>query len=164
MASSHLLCLYSSVCVGPGRKPRIVGFLMQRLTLCFRCNLASVVLQLLAMGISDIVDFDFMDKPSTEVGNQIKQWSLLMRKPTICIYENKDADQLRGNREADQRLCFRYTDSTLPVLPESETSSFKPASVIVQPDLCQTCSKTTLLVFSRGGSISLQVSHPHSLP
>ena len=24
-----------------------------------------------------------------------------MRKPTICICENKDADQLRGNREAD---------------------------------------------------------------
>ena len=24
-----------------------------------------------------------------------------MGKPTICIYENKDADQLRGNREAD---------------------------------------------------------------
>ena len=33
-----------------------------------------------------------------------------MRKPAFCIYENKDADQLRGNREADQRLCFRYTD------------------------------------------------------
>ena len=32
--------------------------------------------------------------------------SLLMRKPTICICENKDADQLRGNREAEQRLCF----------------------------------------------------------
>ena len=31
-----------------------------------------------------------------------------LRKPTICICENKDADQLRGNREADQRLCFRY--------------------------------------------------------
>ena len=26
---------------------------------------------------------------------------------TICIGENKGADQLRGNREADQRLCFR---------------------------------------------------------
>ena len=25
-----------------------------------------------------------------------------MGKPTICIGENKDADQLRGNREADQ--------------------------------------------------------------
>ena len=31
-----------------------------------------------------------------------------MGKPTICIGENKDADQLRGNREADQRLCIRY--------------------------------------------------------
>ena len=29
--------------------------------------------------------------------------SRLMGKP-ICIGENKDADQLRGNREADQRL------------------------------------------------------------
>ena len=24
----------------------------------------------------------------------------------ILLYENKDADQLRGNREADQRLFF----------------------------------------------------------
>ena len=42
-----------------------------------------------------------------------------MRKPTFFICENKDADQLRGNREADQRLCFRYTDSTTPLLPQS---------------------------------------------
>ena len=47
-----------------------------------------------------------------------------MRKPTICIGENKDADQLRGNREADQRLCFHYTDSTIPLLLKSEISSF----------------------------------------
>ena len=34
--------------------------------------------------------------------------------------ENKDADQLRGNREADQRLCFRYTDSSVrrPVIDQ----------------------------------------------
>ena len=37
--------------------------------------------------------------------------------------ENKDADQLRGNREADQRLCFRNTDSRFPLLPKSEISS-----------------------------------------
>ena len=37
-------------------------------------------------------------------------------KPTICICENKDADQLRSNCEADQRLCFRYMDSAIPVL------------------------------------------------
>ena len=47
-----------------------------------------------------------------------------MGKPTICICENKDADQLRGNREADQRLCFRYKDSTIPLLLKSEISSF----------------------------------------
>ena len=38
-----------------------------------------------------------------------------MRKPAFCICENKDADQLRGNREADQRLCFHYIDSTMPL-------------------------------------------------
>ena len=46
-----------------------------------------------------------------------------MGKQTICIGE-KGADQLRGNREADQRLCFRYTDSAIPLLSKSEISSF----------------------------------------
>ena len=46
-----------------------------------------------------------------------------MRKPDFCIYENKDADQLRGDREADQRLCFRYTDSAIPLLPKYEISN-----------------------------------------
>ena len=41
-----------------------------------------------------------------------------MRKPAFCISENKDADQLCGNHEADQRLCFRYIDSTIPLLPK----------------------------------------------
>ena len=38
-----------------------------------------------------------------------------MGKPTICIGENKGADQLRGNCEAYQRLSFRYSDSTIRV-------------------------------------------------
>ena len=46
------------------------------------------------------------------------------KKPAFWICENKDADQLRGNSEADQRLCFRYTDSTIHLLSESEISSF----------------------------------------
>ena len=45
-------------------------------------------------------------------------------KPTICIGENKGADQLRSNCEADQRLCFRYSDSTIPLLLKPEISSF----------------------------------------
>ena len=40
-----------------------------------------------------------------------------VRKPTFCICDNKDTDQLRGNREADRRLCLHYIDSTIPLLP-----------------------------------------------
>ena len=39
-----------------------------------------------------------------------------MRKPDFRICKNKGADQLRGNHAADQRLCFRYIDSTTPLL------------------------------------------------
>ena len=49
--------------------------------------------------------------------------SLVMRKPAFCISENKDVDQLRGNREADQRLCFRYIASTILPLPKYKISS-----------------------------------------
>ena len=60
----------------------------------------------------------------TEILKYPLQLSRLMGKPTICIGENKDADQLRGNSEADQHLCFRYSDSTIPPLLKSEISSF----------------------------------------
>ena len=50
-----------------------------------------------------------------------------VREPTFCISENKDADQLRGNHEADQRLCFRYLASTIPLPPESK--NFKPLTI-----------------------------------
>ena len=65
-----------------------------------------------------------------------------MGKPTICICENKGADQLRSNCKADQHLCFHYTDSTILLLLESEISIFQPASVTVQVGLCQTWSET----------------------
>ena len=58
----------------------------------------------------------FAVRTINNIGNLLV--SRLMRKPTIGICENKGADQLRGNSEADQRLCFRYTDSTIPLLPK----------------------------------------------
>ena len=64
----------------------------------------------------------------------------IMRKPAFCICFNKGVDQLRDNREADQRLCFRYIDSIIPLLPKSEISSLLEASsvlyspVYVRPD------------------------------
>ena len=49
--------------------------------------------------------------------------SRIVRKPDFCISENKDADQLHGNHEADQHLCFRYIDSGIPLVPKYEISS-----------------------------------------
>ena len=43
---------------------------------------------------------------------------------TNMLGENKGADQLCSNCTADQRLCSRYTDSTIPLLLKSESSNF----------------------------------------
>ena len=72
-----------------------------------------------------------------------------MRKPDFCLCENKGA----SNCEADQRLCFRYSDSTVPLVLKSKI--FKLLALFcdyVQVGLCRTWSETTLLVFPRGGS------------
>ena len=69
----------------------------------------------------DLCTFPFLKIVRVEF--QLKGWFLylsrVMRKPTFCICKNKDADQLRGSREADHRLCFRYTDSTIYLLSKS---------------------------------------------
>ena len=45
-----------------------------------------------------------------------------MRKPTLFIGENKGADQHRSTCEADQRLCFRFKDSTIPLFSKPQVS------------------------------------------
>ena len=62
--------------------------------------------------------------PMIMMDKSVHQMSRRMRKPTICIGENKGADRLRSKCEADQLLCFRYTDSTISLLPKSKISSF----------------------------------------
>ena len=47
----------------------------------------------------------------------------VQRKPTFCICENKGADELYSNCTADLRLCFRYSDSTIPLLLIAKISS-----------------------------------------
>ena len=51
-----------------------------------------------------------------------EQMSRVMRKPTFGICENKNTDQLRGNREADQGVCFRYIHTFL-------IQNFKPLAI-----------------------------------
>ena len=68
-----------------------------------------------------------------------------MGNPTIG--ENKGADQLRSNCKADQRICFRYTDSTILPLSKSKISILYPCSVTVQSGLCRTRSETQIVGF-----------------
>ena len=53
-----------------------------------------------------------------------------MRKLDFCLCENKSADQLCSNCEAEQRLCFCYTDSTIPLLPKSKIASIKTSACV----------------------------------
>ena len=48
---------------------------------------------------------------------------------------------------ADQRLCFHYIDSTIPLLPKSKISSLLPSSVAVKPGLCWTWLETPKACF-----------------
>ena len=56
---------------------------------------------------SNTLDF-LAAKMKFEIHNayNIMIMSQVMRKTTICMGENEGEDQPRGNREADQRLCF----------------------------------------------------------
>ena len=71
-----------------------------------------------------------------------------MRKPASCIYDNKDADQLRGKREAEQRLCFRYTDSTIPSYLNPK---FRPLAIL--------CGCTARFVWDLVGNPEDRFSH-----
>ena len=68
-----------------------------------------------------------------------------MRKLAFCICENKAADQLCGY----QRICFRYIDTTIPLLPKSEISRFYPSFVVVQSGLYRTWSEISKTGFLR---------------
>ena len=61
------------------------------------------------------------------------EMSRLMRKPTIYIFKTKGADQLRSYCEADQHLCFRYTDSTISLLSKSKFLLWLDSLICVGP-------------------------------
>ena len=82
--------------------------------------------------------------------------SRIVRKPDFCLGENKGADQLRSNCDADQRLCFCYTDSKIPLLSKFEFSSLTSSSVLVELGLCQTWSETLKTGFLVYGSNNLK--------
>ena len=48
---------------------------------------------------------------------------LIMKKRVFCICENKGPDQQGGKLAADQRFCFYYKDSAIPLLLKHVISS-----------------------------------------
>ena len=80
-----------------------------------------------------------------------------MRNLDFCLCENKGADQLCSNCEADQRLCFRYTDST--ILLKSKISSFCPSSVAGQADLGRKTGFLALRLIFMLGILLLTLKH-----
>ena len=84
----------------------------------------------------------------TSLDSHVVHVSPAMRKPDFCPCKNKGASQLRSysqlcsNCEADQRLCFRYKASTIPLLLKYEISSVYPSSDAAQTGLCQTWLET----------------------
>ena len=59
-----------------------------------------------------------------------------MRKPALFICKF-DSDLLRGNRKADQRLCFLYIESTIPLRSKPDMSSlYCSYTIAVEPSLC----------------------------
>ena len=105
----------------------------------------SLIKNVLDIGVKP--DVACISTAETELLHPAEKVSRVMRKPAFCICENKDADQLRGDGEADQRLCFRYMDSTKPLLPKTEICSLYASSVIAQPCLRRTWSETPKTVF-----------------
>ena len=111
-ASGQLLRLYRLGCVIPGWYPPKTGFLATRLkmillppALCVFFTYLSLVVRKPVFGNFDQVQH----KPgctATEDGKRL-EISYLRRRGIVLCSENKGADQLRGYRVADLRLCFR---------------------------------------------------------
>ena len=76
------------------------------------------------------IDFVFCDQYI-----HISYWLI---KKTNNLHKAKTKVQISFAVKADQRLCFRYTDSMIRRLLKSERTSCKPASVTVQLSLCRT--------------------------
>ena len=68
--------------------------------------------------------------------------SFVMRKSAFCICENKDADQLRSNCAADQRLCFATGIVEYLYFLNPTFQASRHLLSVVQPGLCRTWSET----------------------
>ncbi|XP_048042754.1 ATP-dependent RNA helicase DHX33 [Megalobrama amblycephala] len=92
-----------------------------------RCNLASVILQLLALGVPDVLNFDYMSKPSPEsMRTAVEQLSIL------GAVDRKD-DQVSLTPLGKKMACF-------PLEPRFSKT------LLISPEFC--CSEEVLTIIS----------------
>ena len=65
-----------------------------------------------------------------------------MRKRIFACAKTKTQISFAVTAKLISAFGFRYTDSTIPLLPKSEISSLQPSSEAVQSGLCRTWSET----------------------
>ena len=70
-----------------------------------------------------------------------------MRKPTFAYAKTKTQMSFALTTKLISAFGFRYIESTIPLLSESEISSLYASSVAVQPGLNRTRLETRMLVF-----------------
>ena len=78
-----------------------------------------------------------------------------MRKSAFCICKNKGADQLHGNRAADQRPCFPYMGIKTLLLSKSKISRLSSISIF--------CSCTAKFALDLVGNLKNRFSHDTAL-
>ena len=93
--------------------------------------------------------------PSSEVYSMCELIIPPHMKTNNLHMQNKDANQLCSNCIPDQRLCFLFTDSTIPFLPKYQASNYflwVYSLVCVIPG-----QKPRLLFFSHNGSYLVNI-------
>ena len=112
-ASSHLLWLYSLVCVGPGQKPRRPVF-SERGSYYLHLWWLHMLKQMIWVMSWENLSSGFPTRSDTNWALQLQKMARGMKfriSEVEWLYylcsENKGADQLRSYCAADLRLCFR---------------------------------------------------------
>ena len=132
--------------------------------LCCGCSLESLCSwcssEAILMSTHNIVFYEDLTKIIFQLSPNTSKYahylSRVMRKPDFCICKKKDADQLRGNPEADQRffvLATRIVLSLYFLNPKFQVSSLMNFSERACSSVCVGPSrKSRRPVFSRRGS------------
>ena len=95
------------------------------------------------------------DVPARQTGNSI--WATTWENQRTAYAKTKTQISFAVTAKLISAFVFASWIVQIPLLPKYKISSLYPSPVVVQPGLCQTWSKSTLLVFSCCGSFAVHM-------